>query len=509
MTKEQPRFSTAASHRLSPPSPPRSPTTHTQAASKQAGRKQQRVTMSTAAVAAHAPRHKAHAAPSHVPEKPEGPCERGASATTMYQQLAHEVAQRTAELSAEQALEEERWAPWTSREHMESSLAWRRAYQPARLTVDVVAQGLREYGVAQYGTTRCGQRIVWVENFGRAQLPDAVPAVPQAALAAVAATETCADAAEWACCALPQMPCWYAAVLTYRTIVYTLETCLGGGARQVAVVMNCAGMTRHTIDERVTRMLTDVTTLCYPDCLGDVVLYNAPRWVVIAWKTLGRFMPRYWRQRLHISAGSPTSILRELADPAQLPRRFGGTCDDTRVSAAAFIAQQTRLEQQLGLVRPDAEALAQRASAASAYSATLCWVTVCKDVAGQSGVLREPIAREAWLKKQGGLVPVWRKYYFVLRGTTLLYKNHPHDSIPNNAVDLARATALPANELPPERRNKVPGTHTCVMVIDTPQRSFTILFPCENDRNAWLGSIVAAQQQLHRDQQRTLANSSS
>ena len=379
--------------------------------------------------------------------------------------------------------------PWTSATHRAESLAWRRAFQPARLAVADVAHGLREYGIGQHGTTRAGEPILWCERFGRAQLPDREPEAPhnQQQQQQQQQREQHEQGEEehecWGGKTLQEMPFWCAARLTYLAMVYALEHSLGPGRRRVAIVINCAGMSRRTVDERMTRILTDTTTVGYPDCLGAVVLYNAPRWTVLAWRTLGHFVPRYWRERLHITAAAPTALLRRLADAAQLPHRFGGTADDALSTAEHYIAVRRAAEITTTIAPTPLEtSLAARERAAALYSATLFWIAVCRDAraAGPGGVVRA-----AWLKKQGGVVPLWRKYHFALQGHALLYRNDPRDAVPNNAVDLRRAAVCRGDELPPARRARLSGAPACVLVIDTPQRTFTLLCASEAERNAW------------------------
>lgn len=390
--------------------------------------------------------------------------------------------------------------PWTGATHRAESLAWRRAFQPARLTVADVAHGLREYGIGQHGTTRAGEPILWCERFGRAQLPDRdsegaqtpqqQQQQPQQQQQEQQQQEKQQEeSGNWEGSTLQTMPFWCAARLTYLAMVYALEHSLGPGRRRVAIVINCAGMSRRTVDERMTRILTDTTTVGYPDCLGAVVLYNAPRWIVLAWRTLGHFVPRYWRERLHITAAAPTALLRRLADAPQLPRRFGGLADDALCSAAHYIAVRRAAELAAGpppALLPAGDTLAAREAAAARHSATLFWIAVCRDVREAGGAADAgAVVRAAWLKKQGGVVPLWRKYYFVLQGHALLYKNDPRDAIPNNAVDLRRAAVHCGDALPPARRSRLSGAPACVLVLDTPQRTFTLLCASEAERNAW------------------------
>lgn len=431
-----------------------------------------------------------------------------AGATALYEALAAQSNNDSGPSSSSSSEEEE--SPWTSATHRAESLAWRRAFAPARLTVADVAPGLRAYGIGQHGVTRAGEPILWCERFGHIQLPDGNGDADAQTATTDAATGT-EDAAEGN--ALGSMPFWKAARLTYLAIVYALEHSLAPGRRRVALVINCAGMTRRTVDERLTRILTDTTAVGYPACLGAVVLYNAPRWIALAWRTLGRFVPRDWRQRLHVAAGAPAGLLRRLADPAQLPRRFGGRADDALCGAEHYIASRHAAEVQQGCSKDAVAAssssssagaaaleageevpLEAREDAAARYSATLFWIGVCRDTAqtsGTSGTAPPPpaVERAAWLKKQGGIVPLWRKYFFVLQGHALLYKNAPGDAIPNNAVDLRRAAVHRGDALPPARRSRLAGAPACVLVLDTPQRTFTLLCASEAERNAWAQAL--------------------
>ena len=195
---------------------------------------------------------------------------------------------------------------------------------------------------------------------------------------------------------------------------------------------------------------------------------------------------------MHVTSSTPDAILKELIDVEFIPKKFGGRCDDAFVSAEYFIREQSTKESRMQQQHQAEEAsfqLEEREAVAALYSSTLYWIGVCKDETLSTGSAKQPKLLEGYMKKQGGLVPLWRKYYFVLRGTTLLYKNYPEDVIPNNAVDLRRAVIMQGHELSLERRNHLSANSSNIMAIDTPQRSFVILFNTEAERNTWVATM--------------------
>ena len=338
--------------------------------------------------------------------------------------------------------------------YMQEGALWRKEFRPDLIRLSSVRSAIEKYGLFVAGKGTNGNSTLWMDDYGKAHVP---------------MTETPYDR-----------------ICTILTgFIYVIEHAITPQNHRINIVVNCAGVKKKQIDERFLRIITETLSLAYPDSLGALGFFNVPPWLSVMYTALYPFIPKQWRDRVFYSATSTSSpaqknarnqpALDSIMPRSELPKRYGGTRDDAEFSAASFIEAMAKCEAPAGEERPEV-----------GFSHFL-WIEKLSCPASKQD---KGVVLRGKMKKPGGIVSIWRKYYFILRADKrgLYYFKKDSDTAPQGAVNLARATVEKVS--PGDKDYDTKKMRARGFKVITPLRTFYFLCKTEKERDAWV-SVVA------------------
>lgn len=330
---------------------------------------------------------------------------------------------------------------------------WRKEFRPDLIRLDSVKSALENYGLFVAGKGSNGNTTLWMDCYGKAHIP------------------------------MAEAPSDY--IRTALTgFIYAIEHAITPQNHRINIVVNCAGVKKKQVDERFLRVITETLSLAYPDSLGLLGFFNVPSWLSVTYTALYPFIPRHWRDKVFYSASSTPSSAQKNArnQPAldsimprsELPMRYGGTRKDDEFSASYFIEEMTQHENATSEERPQ-----------KGFPHFL-WIEKLDCPADKLG---KGVVLSGKMKKPGGIVSIWRSFYFLLRTDKrgLFYFRKDSDVAPQGAVNLARATV--ASILPGDKEYNTKKMLARGFKIITPLRTFYFLCKTEKDRDKWVSAV--------------------
>lgn len=331
--------------------------------------------------------------------------------------------------------------------------AWRKEFRPDLIKLSSVKDVIEKYGLFVAGRGTNGSLTLWMDCYGKAHVP------------------------------ISELP--YECICTILTgFIYAIEHAITTENPRVNIVVNCAGVKKKQVDERFLRVITETLSLAYPDSLGALGFFNVPPWLSMAYTALYPFVPKVWRDKVFYSTTASSSAANRSvrAQPAldsiipreELPQRYGGTRSDEEFSSTAFIEAMKKCE------KPKSEELVQKGFP------HFLWIEKLECPANKLDV---GVAFRGKMKKPGGVVPIWRSFYFLLRADRkgLFYFKKDSDLAPQGAVNLMRASvkSIISGDIDHDtKKMQIRG-----FKVVTPLRTFYFLCKTEKERNKWVLSL--------------------
>lgn len=331
---------------------------------------------------------------------------------------------------------------------------WRKEFRPDLIRLDSVKGAIEKYGLFVAGKGTNGSSTLWMDCYGKAHVP---------------MSETSYD--------------YICTILT--GFIYAIEHAITPQNHRINIVVNCAGVKKKQVDERFLRIITETLSLAYPDSLGALGFFNVPPWLSVTYTALYPFIPKQWRDKVFYSATSTSSSAQKNArnQPAldsimprtELPKRYGGARNDAEFSAASFIDSMAKCEAPAG----------EEERPQMGFPHFL-WIEKLSCPASKQA---RGVVLRGKMKKPGGIVSIWRRFYFLLRADRhgLYYFKKDSDMAPQGAVNLARATAERVS--PGDKDYDTKKMHSRGFKVITPLRTFYFLCKTEKERDMWVSAV--------------------
>eukprot|EP00048_Salpingoeca_helianthica_P014759 m.223380 g.223380 ORF g.223380 m.223380 type:complete len:521 (-) comp16245_c0_seq1:54-1616(-) len=243
-----------------------------------------------------------------------------------------------------------------------------------------------------------------------------------------------------------------------KCLTYLMETAIkrmGAGVEAVTAIVDLQGMHPRNVDFRVPKLILETLQQRYPERIALTLVVNAPWFFRFVWATVRRFFGPELLQKVHI-LGADMSTLQAFVPAESLLKDHGGVID---YDPDEFIAERAAAEGVVGA--SEAGFSPQEGGIDQSLLATLRELPAAE--------AREGATRVGYMSKIGGVVKNWKRRFFVLSSSGLLYyyKDEKSDA-PQGVIMLERSTV----------GEETLGKSHAFSVI-TPLRTY--VFACEND----------------------------
>lgn len=240
---------------------------------------------------------------------------------------------------------------------------------------------------------------------------------------------------------------------TVKSFIYCLERCieLVGDTEDMTLVVDCDGVSRKNVDERLERMTIDIMRYRYPGRFASCLCTNTPWWFGAFWRLVRPWLSPEMRDGIHVLRGGSDRLLPFIAKD-QMLESWGGSF---KYDKAKWIRERFLIEK----IRPGDSG---PQPIATDFLASLSSVPA-----------KEAMAKSVFsgtMVKQGAVVKNWKKRMCILTKSTLFYFEDDTASQPKGAIYLERSITDDVTE---ETKKK----HAFLLV--TPLRTY--IFVCKDD----------------------------
>lgn len=255
-----------------------------------------------------------------------------------------------------------------------------------------------------------------------------------------------------------------------KMMTYNFETVIklmGPGVESMVLIVDMNGLQPRNVDFRVPKLFLETIQNRYPERISLILVVNAPWFFRFVWATIRRFFGADLLQKVHI-LGSDMTTLQAFVTPDCLLKEHGGVVD---YDAEEFIRQRATEE---GVsAAGDAGFTPSEGGIDQSLLATLRELPASE--------AREGAAKVGMMFKIGGVVKNWKRRFFVLSLSGLLYyyKDDKSDA-PQGVIMLERSTTGVGEE----------SKRAHAFSVVTPLRTY--LFSCDSDqeRDEWRKAIA-------------------
>jgi len=254
-----------------------------------------------------------------------------------------------------------------------------------------------------------------------------------------------------------------------KLLTYNMEQAIksmSGDVESVILIIDFKGLSPRAVDMRVPRLVFETLQQRYPERIALLLLGNAPWFFRFIWATVRTFLNPSFLQKVHI-LGSDMTTLQAFVPPECLLQEHGGTVVwDTE----EFIQKRAKEE---GVAVSDGIGMASALEGGIDQSL----LATLRDLPASEAI--QGAVKTGYLTKLGGIVKNWKKRFFVLSESGLLYYYKDEKSAaPQGVILLERSTT----------GDNADKAHAFEIV--TPLRTYIVCAADDAERTAWKAAVT-------------------